>query len=266
MASYLKPRRGKKATAITQSMVLKRGEVFFEIDENGITTGANAKACGKIKMGDGVTTYDNLGYFIDVETCPIGFVNTPAATETYQGSTYYEDLNAIEANSTVATIISKIKSLLFNLSADITVLSNTSRIPDWEYMGGYATTNLTLGTINSSKNKECLLYIRKNGGTTQTQINNNHTLWTGKTLPIVNLLSDTKPVYKANGTQYGEIRWAYMNVPVENNYDDTIDIVGIQTQSQKATQYRINKTSDPEIFELTQTCSGTDYFVMASIR
>ena len=30
MASYLRPRRGKEATAKSQNIVLKRGEVFFE--------------------------------------------------------------------------------------------------------------------------------------------------------------------------------------------------------------------------------------------
>ena len=30
MASYLRPRRGKKATALSQNITLKAGEVFFE--------------------------------------------------------------------------------------------------------------------------------------------------------------------------------------------------------------------------------------------
>ena len=35
MASYLRPRRGKKATAESQNIVLKRGEVFFESPGGG---------------------------------------------------------------------------------------------------------------------------------------------------------------------------------------------------------------------------------------
>ena len=65
MSSYLRPRRGKKSTAIAQltsSNPLKRGEIFFEVPDEGVGTGA-----GKIKMGDGVTAYADLPYFSDVE-------------------------------------------------------------------------------------------------------------------------------------------------------------------------------------------------------
>lgn len=58
MASYLRPRRGKKATATSNNIVLKRGEVFFEVPDTGVGTGM-----GKIKMGDGSTSYANLPYF-----------------------------------------------------------------------------------------------------------------------------------------------------------------------------------------------------------
>jgi hypothetical protein len=58
MASYLRPRRGKKATATTNNIVLKRGEVFFEVPDTGVGTGM-----GKIKMGDGTTAYGSLPYF-----------------------------------------------------------------------------------------------------------------------------------------------------------------------------------------------------------
>ena len=60
MASYLRPRRGKKATAIAQNIILKRGEVFFEAPDSGVGTGA-----GKIKVGDGTTTYSQLPYFLE---------------------------------------------------------------------------------------------------------------------------------------------------------------------------------------------------------
>ena len=36
MASYLRPRRGKKTTAESQNIVLKRGEVFFESPGGGL--------------------------------------------------------------------------------------------------------------------------------------------------------------------------------------------------------------------------------------
>lgn len=63
MSSFLRPRRGKKSTAISQltaSNPLKRGEVFFEVPDDGVGTGV-----GAIKMGDGTSAYSNLPYFID---------------------------------------------------------------------------------------------------------------------------------------------------------------------------------------------------------
>ena len=39
MASYLRPRRGKEATAKSQNIVLKRGEIFFETPAGGVGTG-----------------------------------------------------------------------------------------------------------------------------------------------------------------------------------------------------------------------------------
>ena len=70
MANYLRPRRGKKSTAISQltsSNPLKRGEIFFEVPDTGVGTGG-----GKIKMGDGTTAYSDLPYFTqDTDTSAI---------------------------------------------------------------------------------------------------------------------------------------------------------------------------------------------------
>ena len=74
MANYLKPRRGKKATAISQNLLLKKGEIFFEYPDTGTGTGA-----GKIKMGDGTTTYNNLPYFnagLDEVNTQLSNINT----------------------------------------------------------------------------------------------------------------------------------------------------------------------------------------------
>ena len=56
---HLRPYRGKKSQAIRNSIVLKRGEIFLEVPESGLGTGA-----GKIKVGDGTTGYENLPYFV----------------------------------------------------------------------------------------------------------------------------------------------------------------------------------------------------------
>lgn len=57
-AGYLRPRRGMRASAINNNVVLQEGEVFFETPDSGVGTGS-----GKIKMGDGVTEYSELPYF-----------------------------------------------------------------------------------------------------------------------------------------------------------------------------------------------------------
>lgn len=148
MASYLRPRRGKKATAESQAIVLKKGEVFFEINANGISTGSSAKACGKIKMGDGSTTYSNLGYFIDVDTSVIAFTDTATATAAAQGDQYYSQLNAIAPTATVKSIFGNVKSLLYKMATNLTELNNESG-------GGAAfsfiTTTLSASSWNSSK-------------------------------------------------------------------------------------------------------------------
>ena len=56
--SSLRPRRGKRSTAISKGIVLKRGEIFFEVPDSGVGTGA-----GKIVMGDGTSAYEDLPYF-----------------------------------------------------------------------------------------------------------------------------------------------------------------------------------------------------------
>ena len=49
-----RPRRGRRSTAISKGIVLKRGEVFFEVPDTGVGTGA-----GKIVMGDGTSAYED---------------------------------------------------------------------------------------------------------------------------------------------------------------------------------------------------------------
>lgn len=59
----LRPRRGTRTTAISKQIVLKEGEIFFEVPSGGSGSGE-----GKLYMGDGVTTYENLPAFIDLST------------------------------------------------------------------------------------------------------------------------------------------------------------------------------------------------------
>jgi len=109
MSSYLRPRRGKKSTAIAQltsSNPLKRGEIFFEVPDDGVGTGA-----GKIKMGDGVTAYADLPYFSEGGSGGGGvgediYISLPSSswtTETISGTTYYVQ-NGAAAGATSSTV------------------------------------------------------------------------------------------------------------------------------------------------------------------
>lgn len=56
----LRPKRGRLATAISKNILLKEGEIFIETPDGGFGSGK-----GKIKIGDGVTRYGDLGYFLE---------------------------------------------------------------------------------------------------------------------------------------------------------------------------------------------------------
>lgn len=55
----LRPKRGKRSTAIDQNIKLARGEIFFEVPDTGTGTGV-----GNIVMGDGTSNYEDLPYFV----------------------------------------------------------------------------------------------------------------------------------------------------------------------------------------------------------
>lgn len=56
----LRPKRGSLATATSKNILLKEGEIFIETPDGGF-----GSAKGKIKIGDGVTRYADLGYFLE---------------------------------------------------------------------------------------------------------------------------------------------------------------------------------------------------------
>ena len=89
MANILKPRRGKKATAINSGIVLENGEIFFEMPATGVGTGL-----GSIKFGDGSKAYADLPYFFD--------------TDAYAKATHTHTMSQVtNLNSTINTINDK---------------------------------------------------------------------------------------------------------------------------------------------------------------
>ena len=126
MASYLRPRRGKKATAVSQltaSAPLKRGEIFFEVPDTGVGTGT-----GKIKMGDGTTAYASLPYFmeqpvVDYTNAVVGWTNTTAAdSDPYSTNATYA--GNIIPSASLKTIFTNLKKLLLNYNSQLTTLNN----------------------------------------------------------------------------------------------------------------------------------------------
>ena len=117
MAVYLRPKRAKKATATSQAIVLKRGEIFFEVPTGGVGTGI-----GKIKMGDGTTTYSSLPYFTSTEDDKVAFTNVTATTASSNNATYLTDFSP---TATLKTNFNKIKQLLFNLNGQVSSINTT---------------------------------------------------------------------------------------------------------------------------------------------
>ena len=122
MAKFFKPRRGNLAMAtslLKGENKLKSGEIFFECPDSGIGTGT-----GKLKMGDGVSDYDELPYFMDGHS-GVEDVSTAAVEFSESSSSAYDTLlNEIASGNAVMTIIGAEKKMLRKLYGDVTQLNN----------------------------------------------------------------------------------------------------------------------------------------------
>ena len=124
MASYLRPRRGKKATALSQNITLKAGEVFFETPTTGVGTGA-----GRIMMGNGSNNYtylnNNKKAFITDINCPdcyiSNFTATAGDTTLTNNDTY---LNNMKPGATASTFFTNLWRLLSSHNKQLTQLNN----------------------------------------------------------------------------------------------------------------------------------------------
>ena len=121
MAKFFKPRRGNLAMAtslLKGENRLKSGEMFFECPDEGI-----GKGTGKIKIGDGVSDYADLPYFlewrddIDVSTSPITF-------EESTSEAYDTLLGEIISGNPLNTLIGATKKLFRKIYGDVTQLNN----------------------------------------------------------------------------------------------------------------------------------------------
>lgn len=113
MASYLKPRRGTYSTAVNQlstaATCLKNGEIFFELNSSGA-----GKGMGKIKMGDGSTSYSSLPYFLSLTDNGITFTATESTNQ----------LSSFSSGVTIPNAFRYIRSTLSYLVTQVTNLNN----------------------------------------------------------------------------------------------------------------------------------------------
>lgn len=133
MASYLRPRRGKLSTMKSKNVILKKGELFLEVPEAGA-----GKGIGKLKVGDGVTEYTSLPYFLEqhityLDETDDGETITFAAPDVSNSSystIYTTYISKIVSGQKLATIIGAIRALFIGLNTQIssheTKLTNVS--------------------------------------------------------------------------------------------------------------------------------------------
>lgn len=165
MSKSLKPYRGKKTSAESQNIVLKNGEVFFEYPEEGIGTGA-----GKIKMGDGTTSYSNLPYFMGEETeqiidgtITVGKASTAskAGTATYSTNSGSASKATSATSATYASTSSKAGTATYSTNSGTATYSSNSAKATSSTSATYATTATKAGTATYATNAGTANYTPK---------------------------------------------------------------------------------------------------------
>ena len=138
-----KPKRGKKATAESQNIVLQNGEIFFETPSGGAGKGA-----GKIKMGDGITAYSNLPYFLQDTNTTYG-----VATQQSNGlmsTTDKTKLDGIATGANKTVVDSALSSTSSNPVRNSAVYSALSGKSNTNHTHSYLP--LSGGTLNANTN------------------------------------------------------------------------------------------------------------------
>lgn len=124
------PRRGRKSTSVSKNFILRKGELFIEVPEEGCGTGPI-----KIKIGDGIHEYSDLPYAIDLKDAisPEHLSETLSKTEVSftqvsipdgEGSVNEKILGLLVDGKSVGEVLGCIKMLLENLDTAVTKLNN----------------------------------------------------------------------------------------------------------------------------------------------
>lgn len=124
------PRRGRKSTSVSKNFILRKGEFFIEVPEEGCGTGPI-----KIKIGDGIHEYSDLPYAIDLDDAisPEHLSETLSNTEVSftqvsipggEGTVNEKILGLLVNGKSVGEVLGCIKMLLDNINTAVTELNN----------------------------------------------------------------------------------------------------------------------------------------------
>lgn len=128
MRYHLKPLRGKRSAMEKLEFILEKGEIFLEYPADGVGQGI-----GKIKMGDGVTKYKDLPYFINTSDSPIEIEELSTFEESYisskivEGETLKSILGVIKAS--LKHIINKFNNYVLKSSIIDNLTSTETTLP-----------------------------------------------------------------------------------------------------------------------------------------
>ena len=113
MSKILKPRRGSASTMSgpKANTVLAAGEIFFETPNTGIGSGA-----GKLKMGNGVDSYNNLPYFLEPTNLATETIEVVANTKT----TSTAALNDVSSGNTIGSLVGSLKQAISLTKSELT--------------------------------------------------------------------------------------------------------------------------------------------------
>lgn len=144
------PRRGRKSTMMNENKkgtILSEGELFVEVNENGI-----GKGYGRLKMGDGSTPYEDLPYLLGDST------STPVEFEEDNSTDLDTALGKVTSGGFLSVIIAALKNGISLLSTKVTddvgaaiesMTVDLSAVSDKVY--NFDASNIKTGTIDIAR-------------------------------------------------------------------------------------------------------------------
>ena len=166
MSKIFKPRRGTTYTMTStdkKNTVLAKGELFIEVPNTGVGTGAS-----KIKIGDGVTTYENLPEALS------GSGKSDVSTSS--STTVTQALNNVVSGKTIPYLFGELKKAVSLQQTAITKLND--ELPFSLYISGtsygYKKTDGTFVAFRGDSTATYTYATNSTGGTVDLGARNNY--------------------------------------------------------------------------------------------